>query len=64
MDNGIRILKFKLDRESHETNYLTFIRPIHEYGYVVWNNCSRYEHDELEKIQIQTANRAQRVFIF
>ena len=44
-------------------NYLFFkvigpqfrIRPILEYDDAVWNNCSQYEKDKLETIQIQTA---------
>ena len=38
--NIMRKLKFKLDRKSLETIYLTFIRPILEYGAVLWDNCS------------------------
>ena len=49
----MRKLKFKLGRQSLETIYFTFIRPILEYGDVVWNNCSQYKKDELEKIQVQ-----------
>ena len=51
----MRHIKFKLDRTSFETIYFTFIRPILEYGDVVWNNCLQYEKDEQEKIQIQAA---------
>ena len=47
--NVMRKLKFKLDRKSLETIYLTFIRPILEYGDIVWNNCTQYEKEELEK---------------
>ena len=56
--NAMRKLKFILDRKSLETNYFTFIRAILEYGDVVWNNCSQYEKDEFEKIQIQAARIA------
>ena len=51
----MRHIKFKLERTSLETIYFTFIRPILEYGDVVWNICSQYEKDELEKIQNQAA---------
>ena len=50
--------KFKLDRKSLEIFYFTFFRHILEYGDVVWNNCSQYEKDELEKMQIQAARKA------
>ena len=46
-----QLLKFKLDRKALETIYLTFIRSILEYGDVLWDNCSQYEKNELEKIQ-------------
>ena len=49
----MRKLKFKLDRESLETIYTAFIRPLLEYGDVIWDNCSQYEKQELEKIQLQ-----------
>ena len=45
----MRKLTFNLDRKSLETIYLTFIRPILEYGDVLWDNCSQYDKNELEK---------------
>ena len=35
--------------------YIAFIRPLLEYADVIWDNCSQYEKDELEKVQIETA---------
>ena len=35
--------------------YISFIRPILEYGDVVWSNCNQQEKQELEKIQIEAA---------
>ena len=37
------------DRKSLETIYLTYIRPIMEYADVVWDNCTNYEKQELDK---------------
>ena len=54
----MRKLKFKLDRKSLETIYIAFIRPILEYVDVIWDNCSQYEKDELEKIQTEAARIA------
>ena len=51
----MRKLKFKLDRKSLQTIYFTFIRPILEYADVVWNNCTQYEINELDKIQNEAA---------
>ena len=41
--NVMRKLKSKLDRKSLETIYTAFIRPLLEYGDVIWDNCSQYE---------------------
>ena len=51
----MRKLKFKLDRKSLETIYLTFIRPLLEYGDVIWDNCTQYEKNELDMIQNEAA---------
>ena len=48
-------LKFQLDRKSLQIIYFSFIRPLLEYGDVVWNNCAQYEAKELEKIQYKAA---------
>ena len=53
--NIMRKLKFKLDRKSLETIYITFIRPLLEYGDVIWDNCTQYEKEELDKIQNEAA---------
>ena len=54
----MRKLKFKLDRNSLETIYLTFIRPLLGYGDVLWDNCTQYEKNELDKIQNEAARIA------
>ena len=51
----MRKLKFKLDRRSLQTIYFSFIRPVIEYSDVVWDNCTLYEANELEIIQIEAA---------
>ena len=38
--NVMRKLKFRLDRKSLEVIYTAFIRPVLEYGDVVWDNLS------------------------
>ena len=53
--NIMRRLKFILDRKSLETVYLSFIRPILEYGDTIWDNCTQYEKQELDKIQNEAA---------
>ncbi|MEW8547864.1 MAG: reverse transcriptase family protein, partial [Candidatus Thiodiazotropha sp.] len=56
--NIMRKLKYKLDRKSLETIYTAFIRPLLEYGDVIWNNCAEYEKNELDKIQNEAARIA------
>ena len=51
----MRKLKFHLDRKSLDIIYTSFIRPILEYADVVWCNLTKYQEDELEKIQIEAA---------
>ena len=53
--NIMKKLKFLLDRKALETIYLSFIRPLLEYGNVVWSNAAQYELDELDKIQTECA---------
>ena len=54
----MRKLNFKLDRKSLEIIYTAFIRPILEYGDVIWDNCAQYEKNEIEKIQLEAARIA------
>ena len=56
--NVMRKLKFKLDRKSLEIIYTAFIRPLLEYGDVIWDNCLQYEKQEIEKIQLEAARIA------
>ena len=52
----MRKLKFKLDnRQFLENIYITFIRPILEYGSEVWDNCGSVNSDRLEKVQTEAA---------
>ena len=56
--NILRKLKFKLDRNSLEKIYLTFIRPLIEYGDVILDNCTQFQKNELDKIQNAAARIA------
>ena len=56
--NIMRKLKFILDRQSLEIIYTSFIRPVLEYADEVWDNCTQYEINALEKIQIEAARIA------
>jgi hypothetical protein len=48
--NVLRKLKYRLNR-----NYLTFIRPVLEYAFEVWDNCGQINSDRLEKVQLEAA---------
>ena len=48
-------LKFKLKRETLNQIYLSYLRPILEYASVVWDNCTVYEKESLEKLQYEAA---------
>ena len=54
----MRKLKFRLDRKSLEIIYTAFIRPLLEYGDVIWDNCLQYEKQEIENIQLEAARIA------
>jgi hypothetical protein len=47
------MLKFRLDRSSLEKLYLSFIRPLLEYGDVVEDSHNIYLINNLEKVQIE-----------
>ena len=53
--NIMHKLKFLLDRKFLQTIYFSFIRPLLKYADVVWDNCTQYEVNELEKIQNEAA---------
>ena len=48
-------LKFQQDRKSLQTIYFSFKRPHLEYVDIVWNNCTQYESNELDKVQNEVA---------
>jgi hypothetical protein len=47
----MRRLKYLLDRISLDVIYFAFIRPVLQYSDIVFDNCSNYENEELEKKQ-------------
>ena len=51
----LRSLSKRLLRRSLEKLFLIYIRPLLEYGSIVWNNCTKEEEEILEKIQREAA---------
>ena len=52
--NVMRSLTFTLDRRSLGTIYLSFIRPLLEYGGVIFDNRISFEHNKLIYISKQS----------
>ena len=53
--NIIKRLKFFLGRKSLTHIYITMIRPILEYGCILYDNCTRQESELLESVQYEAA---------
>ena len=51
----MRKLRFQLDRKSLETIYISFIRPLLEYGDTILINCTLAEARDLDRIQNEAA---------
>ena len=53
----LRALKYKLKRTALGKIHFAFVRPIFEYGCVVWDNAPRHDFlfNEMERMQIQAA---------
>jgi hypothetical protein len=48
----IRSFNKSMDRRSMEKLYISYVRPILEYGGTVWCNINKGEQDQLEEIQL------------
>ena len=51
----LRALKYVLSRSSLERIYISFIRPLLEYGDVVWDNCTQQQKSDVESVQTEAA---------
>ena len=51
----MRNLKCMLDRDSLNKIYISFVRPTLEYSNIVWDNCTQYEINAIERIPIEAA---------
>ena len=50
--NILRAFKYKLDRNSLERMYISFLRPVLEYGGTIFDNCTKEDKSRIESIQI------------
>ena len=53
--NVLKLLKYKLNRSTLSCLYKSLIRPLMEYGDVIWDNCTEAEANLLERIQYESA---------
>ena len=51
----MRKLKFMLDRDSLNKIIISFVRPTLVYAYILWDNCTQYETNAIERIQTEAA---------
>ena len=48
----MRKLKFMYDRDSLNKIYISFVWPTLEYAIIVWDNCTQYETNAIERKQM------------
>ena len=48
-------MQYSLQRTTLEIIYFSYIRPLFEYGSVVWDGCSETNEQALEKVQLAAA---------
>ena len=54
----LRKHNFNLDRCSLDKMYKLFIRPLLEYGNIIWDNCSQESKMAVENVQLDAARIA------
>ena len=54
----MRSLRFKLNRKTLNQLYFSYLRPLVEYASVVWDGCTMYEKEQLERFQYEAARIA------
>ena len=48
----MKYLQYWLDRETMAVVYKSLIRPILEYGKVIWDGCAQADENQLEELQL------------
>ena len=51
----MRKLKYSFSRQALNQIYMSYVLPILEYSSIVWDNCTVYEAEALEKLQNEAA---------
>ena len=52
---SLRRKKFILDRRTLNKLYITYIRPLLEYGDIIWDNCSLTNKIYIDTLQVEAA---------
>ena len=52
---SMKAFKFKLDRNTLNQIYISYMRPHFEYASVVSDYCTQYEKESLDKLQYEAA---------
>ena len=55
MTDVFRRLKYKLDRKTLYTIYITFVRPKLEYGCILFDDCTEFDKTRIENTQLTFA---------
>ncbi len=42
---SMKKLKFKLKRNTHNTIYISYMRPVLEYASIIWDRCTNFEQN-------------------
>ena len=53
--NMLKFVTYKLDRSILTSLYKSLIRPLMEYGDIIWNNCYDWDSVLLDSVQYETA---------
>jgi len=51
----LRSLKYHLNRPCLEKMLMSFIRPLLEYGDIIWDNCTNQQKSNIESVQNEAA---------
>ena len=51
----LRSLNHHLNRPCLEKMYMSFIRPLLEYGDILWDNCTNQQKSDIESVQNEAA---------
>ena len=49
----LKSYKYRLNRKSLETMYKSYVLPHFDYADIIWDNCTQYQSELLEQIQIE-----------